>query len=50
MSEQKTADERDTSTTENETCQTSAPEKKVYEKPQLRKYTQIDYVTAYGVD
>lgn len=22
----------------------------VYEKPQLRKYTQIDYVTTYGID
>lgn len=25
-------------------------EKKEYKKPELRKYTQIDYVTAYGVD
>jgi len=25
-------------------------EKKQYKKPELRKYTQIDYVTAYGVD
>lgn len=25
-------------------------EKPVYKKPELRKYTQIDYVTAYGVD
>lgn len=30
--------------------ETAKSEKPVYKKPQLRKYTQIDYVTAYGVD
>jgi len=25
-------------------------QKLIYKKPELRKYTQIDYVTAYGVD
>jgi len=24
--------------------------KPIYKKPQLKKYTQIDYVSAYGVD
>jgi hypothetical protein len=49
MSEQTTADERDTEA-ESESCELSETEKKVYQKPELRKYSQIDYVTAYGVD
>lgn len=32
-------------------CESKAnSDKPVYKKPQLRKYTQVDYVTAYGVD
>jgi hypothetical protein len=33
-----------------ETGSSSATGKKAYKKPVLRKYDQIDYVTAYAVD
>lgn len=33
-----------------EAKQEPSKNKPVYKKPELRKYTQIDYVTAYGVD
>ncbi len=34
----------------SQTASEQKSEKKEYKKPELRKYTQIDYVTAYGVD
>lgn len=37
-------------TQKSEPEQNKSCEKKPYKKPELRKYAQIDYVTAYGVD
>jgi hypothetical protein len=49
MSEQ-TSEQVQSEKQDSKTAPEQTVEKKEYKKPELRKYTQIDYVTAYGVD